>query len=124
MAGILVFVEQRNGEIRKASLQALSEAKRQAAAAGWSVSAVLPGSGVGDAAAGLGAWGADKVYVADDPNLLRYSAEGYAEAVAKAVESAQPSAISLPAPPWAAIWRRGWRRVSESALSRMRWRSL
>jgi electron transfer flavoprotein alpha subunit len=93
MAGILVFVEQRNGEIRKASLQALSEAKRQAAAAGWSVSAVLPGSGMGDAAAGLGAWGADKVFVADDPNLLRYSAEGYAEAVAKAVESAQPSAI-------------------------------
>jgi len=51
MAGILVFVEQRDGEIRKASHQAISEAKRQ----GGMVIAVLPGSGVGDAAAGLGA---------------------------------------------------------------------
>jgi electron transfer flavoprotein alpha subunit len=89
MAGILVFVEQRNSEVRKASLQALSEAKRQ----GGAVSAVLPGSGIGDAAAGLGAWGADKVYVADDPNLELYSSDGYAEVVTKAVEKAQPSAI-------------------------------
>ncbi len=89
MAGILVFVEQRDGEIRKASHQAISEAKRQ----GGMVIAVLPGSGVGDAAAGLGAWGADKVFVADDANLGLYSAEGYAEAVAKAVEQAQPSAV-------------------------------
>jgi electron transfer flavoprotein alpha subunit len=89
MAGILVFVEQRNSEVRKASLQALSEAKRQ----GGGVSAVLPGSGIGDAAAGLGAWGADKVYVADDPNLELYSSDGYAEVVVKAVEQAQPSAV-------------------------------
>ena len=89
MAGILVFVEQRKSEVRKASLQALSEAKRQ----GGAVNAVLPGSGIGDAAAGLGAWGADKVYVADDPNLELYSSDGYAEVVIKAVEQAQPSAI-------------------------------
>ncbi len=89
MANILVFVEQRNSEVRKASLQALSEAKRQ----GGAVSAVLPGSGIGDAAAGLGAWGADKIYVADDPNLELYSSDGYAEVVLKAIEQAQPSAI-------------------------------
>ena len=89
MAGILVFAEQRNSEVRKASLQALSEAKRQ----GGAVSAVLPGSGIGDTAAGLGAWGADKVYVADDPNLELYSSDGYAEVVVKVVEQAQPSAI-------------------------------
>jgi electron transfer flavoprotein alpha subunit len=89
MANILVFVEQRNSEVRKASLQVLSEAKRQ----GGAVSAVLPGSGIGDAAAGLGAWGADKIYVADDPNLELYSSDGYAEVVLKAIEQAQPSAI-------------------------------
>ena len=89
MAGILVFVEQRNSEVRDASLQALSEAKRQ----GAEVCAVLPGSGIGDAAAGLGAWGADKVFVADDPNLELYSSDGYAEVVVKAAEQAQPSAI-------------------------------
>ncbi len=90
MAGILVFVEQRNGVIRQASLQAISEAHRQA---GGDVAAVLVGSGIGDAAAGLGAFGAAKVFVADDPNLARYSSEGYGEAVAKAVESAAPDAV-------------------------------
>lgn len=90
MAGILVFVEQRNGEIRKASLQALSEAHRQS---GGDVAAVLPGSGVAETAAGLGAWGAAKVFVADDPNLALYSSEGYAEAVTKAVEAMSPDAV-------------------------------
>ena len=90
MAGILVFIEQRNAEIRKASLQALSEAARQA---GGDVAAVVAGSGIADAAAGLGAHGAAKVFVADDPNLALYSAEGYAEAVAKAVEAAAPEAV-------------------------------
>ena len=90
MAGILVFVEQRNGVVRQASLQAISEAHRQA---GGDVAAVLVGSGVGDAAAGLGAYGAAKVFVADDPNLALYSSEGYGEAVAKAVEAAAPDAV-------------------------------
>jgi len=89
MAKILVFVEQRDGEVRKASFQAISEAKRQ----GAEVSAVLPGSGIAAAAAALGTWGAETVYVANDPNLALYSAEGYSEVVAKAVETVQPSAI-------------------------------
>ncbi len=93
MAGILVFIEQRDGNIRKGSLQALSEAKRQAAAKGWPVAAVLPGSGVKGAAADLGAYGAQKVFVADDANLALYSGEGYAEVVAKASEQFGPDAI-------------------------------
>jgi electron transfer flavoprotein alpha subunit len=92
MAGILVFVEQRDGEIRKASLQAVSEAKRHGGAGG-EVTAVLVGAGIGAAAAGLGAWGAARVFVADNPALGLYSAEGYTEAVAAAAAKAQPSAI-------------------------------
>ena len=90
MAGILVFVEQRNGVIRQASLQAISEAHRQA---GGDVAAVLVGSGISDAAAGLGVYGAAKVFVADNPNLALYSSEGYGEAVAKAVEATSPEAV-------------------------------
>jgi len=90
MAGILVFVEQRMGVVRQASLQAISEAHRQA---GGDVAAVLVGSGVSDAAAGLGAFGAAKVFVADDPNLALYSSEGYGEAVTKAVEATSPDAV-------------------------------
>ncbi|NOZ95926.1 MAG: electron transfer flavoprotein subunit alpha/FixB family protein [Acidobacteria bacterium] len=93
MAGILVFIEQRDGSIRKGSLEALSEAKRQAAATGWPVAAVLAGEGVSGSAAGLGAYGASQVFVADDPNLKLYSAEGYSEAVAAAVEKVSPDAV-------------------------------
>ncbi len=92
MAGILVCIEQRNGEIRKASLQALSEAKRLAGG-DLPVAAVLIGEGVTASAAGLGANGASKVFVADDANLKLYSAEGYAEAVVKAAEAFGPSAV-------------------------------
>jgi electron transfer flavoprotein alpha subunit len=93
MAGILVFVEQRNGEIRAASLQAVSEARRLASGPGWSVAAVLPGAGVAGVAPSLGGYGAHKVYLADDPAFQLYSSEGYAAAVARAVEQAQPTAV-------------------------------
>ncbi len=82
MAGILVFVEQRKGKIRAASLQAVSEARRLAAGP---VSAVVAGSGIAADAASLGEYGASKVFVADDPNLALYSAEGYAEVVKQGV---------------------------------------
>jgi electron transfer flavoprotein alpha subunit len=91
MAGILVFIEQRNSEIRKASQQALSEAHRQAA--GGEVAAVLVGSGVAGSAEGLGAFGASKIYVAEDDSLALYSSDGYGEAVVKAVEAAAPDAV-------------------------------
>jgi electron transfer flavoprotein alpha subunit len=93
MAGILVFIEQRDGEIRKASLQAVSEAKRLASTAGWEVAAVIAGSGLGDVASQVGGFGAQKVFVADDANLALYSAEGYAEVVSKAAEQCSPKAV-------------------------------
>jgi len=93
MAGILVFIEQRDGTTRKASLQALSEARRQAAANSWPVAAVLPGHGVADSAATLGTHGASQVYLADDARLALYSCESYAEVVARAAEVSSPEAI-------------------------------
>ncbi len=93
MAGILVFIEQRDGTIRKGSLEALSEARRQASAAGWPVAAVIAGSDVAGLAADCGKYGAEKVFVADDGNLRLYSAEGYTEAVVAAAGRMEPDAI-------------------------------
>lgn len=90
MAGILVFIEQRDGEIRRASHQALGEAHRLASGPGWPVAAVLVGPGD---PASLGAWGAQTVYHASGDDLALYSAEGYAGAVAAAAEKASPVAI-------------------------------
>lgn len=95
MAGILVFVEQRDGQVRKASFEALSEAKRLSQAKGIPVAAVLVGSGMSSLAPTLGEWGAEKVYVADQPELSQYSPQAYAAAVAEAVGQAQPQAIFL-----------------------------
>ena len=93
MAGILVFIEQRGGSVRKGSLEALSEARRHSD----DVSAIIAGSGVADAATSLGEYGAKKVFVADHPELEHYQSEGYAAAVAKAVETASPEAVFLSA---------------------------
>jgi electron transfer flavoprotein alpha subunit len=95
MACILTFIEQRDGNIRKASLEALSEARRQGASAGLQVCAVLVGHGVAGKAAQLGRHGAGTVWVADEEKLARYSAEGYAQAVKLAVERCRPDAIFL-----------------------------
>jgi electron transfer flavoprotein alpha subunit len=97
MADILVFVEQRNGNIRKASLEALSEARRLGTGAGWSVAAVLIGHGVSSKAAELGLYGAARVLVADEERLGLYSAEGYAGVLKAAVEKTQPVALLLAA---------------------------
>ncbi len=97
MACILVFVEQRSGNMRKASFEALSEARRLAAGSGWSVCAVVAGHGVAAKAGELGAWGAGKVYVADEDRFALYSAEGYAAVVRAAVEKCAPAALFMAA---------------------------
>jgi electron transfer flavoprotein alpha subunit len=96
MAGILTFAEQRDGKLRRASLEAVSEARRLAGALGGSVTAVLVGSGVEGLAAELGAYGADAVHVFDQPELALYATEPYARALAQAVKETQPAAVLVP----------------------------
>src|SRR5262245_6545722 len=96
MAGILTFAEQRDGKLRRASLEAVSEARRLAGALGGPVTAVLVGSGVEGLAAELGAYGADTVHVFDQGELALYATEPYARAVAQAVKDAQPAAVLVP----------------------------
>ncbi len=90
----LVFIEQRDGKIRKASLEALSLARRLA---GGPVSAVLPGKGVTPLAAGLGKYGAAVVYVADKEELALYSNKGYVGALDAAAKKENPDAVLLAA---------------------------
>jgi electron transfer flavoprotein alpha subunit len=96
MAGILTFAEQRDGKLRRPSLEAVSEAKRLAATLGGPVTAVLVGSGVEGLAAELGAYGADVVHVFDQPDLALYATEAYCRALAEAVKQAEPSAVLVP----------------------------
>ncbi len=86
--GILVFIEQRHGQLRKASLEALSEASRQAGSE--LVSAALIGENVKGQAESIGKYGASKIYVADKADFAQYSTEGYAAALAEAIKKAEP----------------------------------
>lgn len=97
MAGILVFVEQREGTLRKASLEALATAAKLAGEKSLPVAAALLGQGVQGLAAGLGEWGAQKVLVVDQPELARYTAEAYAAVLAHLCQDLQPDAVFLPA---------------------------
>src|SRR6266498_1389664 len=90
----LGFIEQRDGKIRKASLEALSLASK---VAGGSVVAVLPGKGVAGLAGGLGKYGAGVVYVADQDILALYSAKGYVGALDAAATKESPDAVLIAA---------------------------
>ena len=90
----LVFVEQREGKIRKASFEAVSLAARLA---GGPVAAVIAGKGIGDAARELGKYGAGKVYVADRDDLALYSNRGYVGALQAAKEKESPDAVLIAA---------------------------
>lgn len=89
--GILVFIEQRNGNIRKASLEALSEAARQAG--GEPVTAVIVGQNVKGLASEIGKYKAGKIYVVDGDAFGSYSTEAYTSAIAEAVKKADPKYV-------------------------------
>jgi electron transfer flavoprotein alpha subunit len=90
----LVFIEQRDGKIRKASLEALALAARLG---GAPAAAVIAGKGIGGAAGELGKYGAAKVYVADRDDLALYSNRGYVGALQAAKEKESPDAVLIAA---------------------------
>ena len=90
----LVFIEQRDGKIRKASLEALSLAKKLG---GGPAAAVIAGKGVTALAKELGKYGAGTVYVADRDDLALYSNKGYVGALDAAAKKASPDAVLIAA---------------------------
>jgi electron transfer flavoprotein alpha subunit len=94
---ILTFAEQREGRLKKASREVVSEGRRLADLLGAPLKAVLLGSGVEALAAELSRHGAEEVILADDPALLHYSPEGYTWALAAAARQEDPATFLLPA---------------------------
>jgi len=96
MATIVTYAEHRDGKLRRPSLEAVSEARRLAAALKAAVHTVLVGSGVDGLASELGAHGADAVHVFDQAELGAYATEPYARAVAQVVAAEQPAVVLVP----------------------------
>jgi len=76
---IAVFIEVRDGKIKKSSLEALSEAKRRAGEAGLGTAAVLVGAAVGGQAGDLKGYAPGKIFCLEHPALAEYSAQGHAK---------------------------------------------
>ena len=89
-SGVLVVIETSAGEPRDASLEALSVARDLAGDGG--VTAVVVGSGVGDVAQTVAA---DKVLVADAPQLERYTTDAYVKVIEAAIEKSAPRLVLL-----------------------------
>lgn len=90
-SGILVFLEQRNGAIRKASLEALSEARRQAN--GKEVTALIVGENIKALSAVANKCKPTKILVADNAQFANYSTEGYAAALTTAIKTVDPQYV-------------------------------
>ncbi len=90
---VLVYIEVRDGKIKKSSLEALSEGKRRAAQLQTEAAAVLVGHGLSGLAPHMAAYGADKIYVLENSLLSRYSPSGFAYGLATLARQATPTII-------------------------------
>ncbi len=92
---ILVVAEQAQSAFRKVTFEALSAGRQLAGALGGAVEAVVMGSGVEASAAQLAAYGAAKIYVADDGALADAATEAYTRVLAQVIEAAKPAVVLL-----------------------------
>jgi electron transfer flavoprotein alpha subunit len=97
MSNVLVFIEQRDGKIRKSSLEALTLGRTLAGKTGGALAAAVAGSGISSLAAEFAAYGAAKVFVADRPELQLFSTEGYTAALDVAATAFKPSIVLVSA---------------------------
>ena len=79
-----------DGQIRKVTFEVLSEARRKL---GGSVCAVLLGSGVSDKASELASYGAEKIYVVDNPNLKDFNPDGYVKSLCELIKKHSPAVV-------------------------------
>lgn len=93
--GVWVFAEQREGKIMPVVLELLGEGKKLAAEVGTELCAVLCGDGIEGLAEELFAYGADKVYVADDKELASYRTDAYTKVIYEAIEQYKPEIVLL-----------------------------
>lgn len=93
--GVMIVAEQREGALRKISLELASTARKLADQSGDEVSAILLGSGIEGLAAELGKYGVDKVFVGDNAAMEPYVTEAHAAVVAKVVKENDPAILLL-----------------------------
>ena len=93
--GVFAITEQRDGELRKVSFEVVSEGRRVADGLGTELTAVVLGAGIEGLAEELKKFGADKIWMADDPALTDYTTDAYTNILSGLIQSADPQVIIL-----------------------------
>jgi electron transfer flavoprotein alpha subunit len=91
--GVWVFAEQRDGQIQSVVYELLGIGRQLADARQCELAAVLMGSNVESSASILFQRGADKVYLADHPELASYRDEPYSKLIVKMVREYKPEIV-------------------------------
>jgi electron transfer flavoprotein alpha subunit len=91
--GVLVIAEFVNGALAPIAKEMLGAARKLAGDVGEDVSAALIGSGVASAAPEAISFGADKVYVVDDPLLKDYRTDSYVAVAEKVIKQVNPRIV-------------------------------
>ena len=93
--GVWVFCEQRQGELQSTVLELVSEGRKLADDLGVELAGLLVGDQVEGLAKEIGAYGADKVILVDDPALKDYTTDAYADVICKAVMDKKPEIVLI-----------------------------
>ena len=90
--GVWVFAEQRDGKLKGVAYELVSEGRKLADKLGTELCAVCLGNNV-DGAEGLVAYGADKVYVADDPVMADHQEDVYTGVLLDLIREHKPEIL-------------------------------
>lgn len=90
---VLVLGEVRQGELRQVSFEAIAAAKQMAS--GGEVVGLLLGNESTSLAAKMIQYGADRVLVAEHPQLKDYTPDGYTQAIMQVLEAEKPEGLIL-----------------------------
>lgn len=94
---VLVYIEMRDAVVKKASLEALTEARKIAGGLGGEVLAVLAGPEADVGVEKVAAYGAAKVFAAGGDAYAEYSPEGHTAAIVEAANQGDAKVILVAA---------------------------
>lgn len=92
---VWVFAEQRDGVLQPVVYELLGEGKKLAKEIGCKLGAILCGNGVAELATELFAYGAEKVYLAEDEELAAYRTDAYTKVIFAAITEYKPEIVLL-----------------------------
>jgi electron transfer flavoprotein alpha subunit len=93
--GVMIFIETIDGKLAPISKELLGAGRKLANDLKEELSALVAGSGAAHIAAEAITYGADKVYVVDDPLLKDYRTDAYVAVVEKVAKQANPRILLM-----------------------------